>query len=1044
MSATISFGHYEVQLRPDGSPFELGRGAMGITYKAMDKSLVFPVALKVINGRYLNSEVARQRFVREARSAAKLRHRNVASVFHLGIEEDAYFYAMEFIDGETVESLIRREGPQTPVTVLQIAVQVARALNAAAQHGLVHRDIKPANLMLVKEDDELCVKVIDFGLVKVKENEGEDGAALSVGGFFGTPHFASPEQLLEREIDGRSDIYSLGATMWYMLAGQAPFGGTMAQVMSQQLGTPPPFEKLKGLPPGVEKLLARMLAKDAAERPQSAVALRTDLEEVLAGLTGKSLALLGAGDEQADFGTVMDNPTPALQPGAMAGGRYEILRVLGEDRAGQLFQALDQSRCDVRLISLRREWAANRTLMGRMKAEVERLHGLDHPNLLRVQSLEVSHGEALLLLEWTNGFSLLDLLRTRRVLPLAEVWPLLPQIAAGLDQAGTAGVKHEGFELAQTLVHFPNAGETGEWLRTPTTSWPNFVVKAPTLDLNWGFGRNESLMGSRTMSAESTAAASKDSASLTPTLVRAFAAMVYEMLGGAPVSTVNQAGSYTPLGALNEPGNAVMWRALESPDAFAKAADFATALRQQQEAGSHQAVGMIGSSARPLINKVPKNWSPAKPLLPAEAAKASLSAAPLPASPLPVQTPTSKTATPPPLAPVAPTPAKTSPAILFGGAAGALLLAAVGGWLVMSKMNAPTTPPLPGPKDLNNPSKTAQTEPEKKVTPSTPALPDPVQTEQELARAAVAKAQAIEAQDDLPQSVAAWVKTTKEFPHNAVSRLRLEILLNAFRNRRENPKDQPKAMSEAEFASLSEPLNDAADLGVVSAMALLGEGYRKSATVKSFHWYSAAADKGDKDSITQAGLMLSNGAGVAQDFVKAAELFEKAVNMKDPSAAAQYGLAECLLDGKGRTRDVKRGVELLEDSAAGGEVHAMDRLADCYRKGIGVTADPIKSRQLFTKAAELGYAGSMANLAVLYLNGEAGLAQDPTKALELLQKGDTLGDGFSSYLLARCLENGIGVAADPAKAEAIYKRAALARNPKAKEWCLAHGVALTP
>src|SRR5205085_2463077 len=108
---TISFGHYEVQTKPDGSPFELGRGAMGITYKAMDKSLVFPVALKVINGRFLNSEVARQRFVREARSAAKLRHRNVASVFHLGIEEDAYFYAMEFIDGETVEALTRRAGP---------------------------------------------------------------------------------------------------------------------------------------------------------------------------------------------------------------------------------------------------------------------------------------------------------------------------------------------------------------------------------------------------------------------------------------------------------------------------------------------------------------------------------------------------------------------------------------------------------------------------------------------------------------------------------------------------------------------------------------------------------------------------------------------------------------------------------------------------------------------------------------------------------------------------------------------------------------------
>src|SRR3954468_11813466 len=159
MPETAIFDHYEVFTRDDGSLFELGRGAMGITYKAFDTSLRIPVALKVINATYLNSEVARQRFVREARSAAKLRHRHVASVFHLGTEGDAWFYAMEFIDGETVESLIKRQGPLNPVLALDITAQVARALNAAASHGLVHRDIKPANLMLVREDDELMVKV---------------------------------------------------------------------------------------------------------------------------------------------------------------------------------------------------------------------------------------------------------------------------------------------------------------------------------------------------------------------------------------------------------------------------------------------------------------------------------------------------------------------------------------------------------------------------------------------------------------------------------------------------------------------------------------------------------------------------------------------------------------------------------------------------------------------------------------------------------------------------------------------------------------------
>jgi serine/threonine protein kinase len=218
MPETVTFDHYEVLTRDDGSLHELGRGAMGITYKAFDTNLGMPVALKVISGNWLNSDVARQRFIREARSAAKLRHRHVASVFHLGTEGEAYFYAMEFIDGETVDALIKRQGPLHPKLALQIAAQVARALNAAQPHGLVHRDIKPANLMLVREDDEVMVKVIDFGLAKSSLPGEEESATVSLGGFVGTPHFASPEQLEEREIDVRSDIYSLGVTLWYMLA----------------------------------------------------------------------------------------------------------------------------------------------------------------------------------------------------------------------------------------------------------------------------------------------------------------------------------------------------------------------------------------------------------------------------------------------------------------------------------------------------------------------------------------------------------------------------------------------------------------------------------------------------------------------------------------------------------------------------------------------------------------------------------------------------------------------------------------------------------
>jgi serine/threonine protein kinase len=130
----------------DGKPIELGRGAMGVTYKAFDVDLRYPVTLKVISERYLGDESARRRFVREARAAASVRHPNVASVFHLGKHGDSYFYAMEFVEGETLESLIQRSGRLKIKLAVEITSQVAAGLAAVHKQKLVHRDIKPSNI----------------------------------------------------------------------------------------------------------------------------------------------------------------------------------------------------------------------------------------------------------------------------------------------------------------------------------------------------------------------------------------------------------------------------------------------------------------------------------------------------------------------------------------------------------------------------------------------------------------------------------------------------------------------------------------------------------------------------------------------------------------------------------------------------------------------------------------------------------------------------------------------------------------------------------
>jgi serine/threonine protein kinase len=201
------YQHYEVLKRPDGGLWELGHGAMGVTYKAYDTNLRCTVALKVINAVYLENETARQRFLCEARAAAALRHQNVASVFHLGTDHGTYFYAMEFVDGQTVDEYLKQKGKLTPLEALDIAFQVARALAAAARQQLVHRDLKPANLMLVDQDGEKVVKVIDFGLVKSAKREEEGSAPLTVA-FFCSGNGRGPGA--QRAAPGLATAYRFG------------------------------------------------------------------------------------------------------------------------------------------------------------------------------------------------------------------------------------------------------------------------------------------------------------------------------------------------------------------------------------------------------------------------------------------------------------------------------------------------------------------------------------------------------------------------------------------------------------------------------------------------------------------------------------------------------------------------------------------------------------------------------------------------------------------------------------------------------------------
>jgi TolB-like protein len=307
-SSELRFEHYQVLRNEDGTPLELGHGGMGVTYKAIDTHLRCPVALKIITAQFIGNESARSRFVREARAAASVHHSNVATVHHLGETGGNYFYAMEFVEGETLETLIRRRGRLEIEPALEVVTQVATGLTAIHKQHLVHRDIKPSNIMIASKGDRLeNVKIIDLGLAK-----GVTEDALSIAGsFIGTPAYASPEQFAGLGTDIRSDLYSLGVTLWEMLSGKPPFYGSAAELMDQHQHAALPIEKLKGIPTPVVALLQVLLAKDPNERFQAPAQLQQALTRVREAVrSGSKLSP----DELRSAGELVAARSPKAKP----------------------------------------------------------------------------------------------------------------------------------------------------------------------------------------------------------------------------------------------------------------------------------------------------------------------------------------------------------------------------------------------------------------------------------------------------------------------------------------------------------------------------------------------------------------------------------------------------------------------------------------------------------------------------------------------------------------------------------------------------------
>ena len=288
MVGTFLFGEYEITKK-------LGEGGMGAVYLAENANIQQRIAVKVLHGEAAQSDELVKRFNREAQAISRLTHPNIIRVFIFGNTDDGLIYmAMEFVEGTTLRHVIQKEGHLDALRAIAIMRQSLHALQEAHDLGIVHRDLKPDNIMLMNfRKVREFVKVLDFGIAKVKENPGQQQAKLTQHGVvYGTPEYLSPEQAQAKELDGRSDIYSMGIILYEMVTGVVPFqSSTAVAVLAAHVYDEPkaPMEVASHeVHPKMDAIIRKAITKDTSKRYQTAMEFLADLEDLEQELVGET------------------------------------------------------------------------------------------------------------------------------------------------------------------------------------------------------------------------------------------------------------------------------------------------------------------------------------------------------------------------------------------------------------------------------------------------------------------------------------------------------------------------------------------------------------------------------------------------------------------------------------------------------------------------------------------------------------------------------------------------------------------------------------
>src|SRR6059058_2861145 len=471
----VRFGNFEVVNDPEGRPVLLGKGTFGRTYQARHCFLDIIVALKIITERYVADAAVRQRFLTEARAVAKLSHPHIARLYDFGEKDGVLHYAMEYCGGGSLADHVANKGPLPLRQTIEVAQQISGALKCAHTAGFIHRDLKPSNIMLTTPEGPPFAKLIDFGLVQPSvpgatrsfaDDQSADGAR-----FLGTPLFASPEQLREEPMDVRTDLFSLGMTLWFLTEGRAPEGGSSAEIAASRLNRESYAARLPAnLPLPFRDVLGRLLEKDRKNRFATAAEMFTALNACAAALgfrrardyTDPAAAIEWEDAETPDkdaLDSTKVEPTEIEEVNAPLTSQFNIVTRINEDFTGLNYvgEAIGAKGTMSILHVLHPMLLEDESAFKSFRLHIAQLMRVDVVEIMRPKAIKRYADYTAVISDKPGGTDLLSVLRTEGTVRLIDAAPLLEKIADACDRLFASGLP--GAQLAPGRIFVESAND---------------------------------------------------------------------------------------------------------------------------------------------------------------------------------------------------------------------------------------------------------------------------------------------------------------------------------------------------------------------------------------------------------------------------------------------------------------------------------------------------------------------------------------------------------------------------------------------------------